>query len=87
MPPEQDALSYTQKLPSHLAESLRTAGKPRRPALPNVFEPPPEGFATWDYYWRDFGLDEDDLGIGEDRIVDPAGHGPRIWFQIVPDGK
>ena len=52
-----------------------------------MFEPPPEGFATWDDYWRDFGLGEDDLGVGEDRIVDPDGHGPRIWFQIVPEGK
>jgi hypothetical protein len=52
-----------------------------------VFEPPPEGFATWDDYWRDFGLGEGDLGIGEDRIVDPDGHGPRIWFQIVPEGS
>jgi hypothetical protein len=31
-------------------------------ALGYVFEPPPEGFATWDDYWRDFGLGEDDLG-------------------------
>jgi hypothetical protein len=46
-----------------------------------------EGFATWNDYWRDFGLGEDDLGMGEDRIVDPEGHGPRIWFQIVPEGK
>lgn len=56
-------------------------------ALGYVFEPPPEGFATWDDYWRDFGLGEDDLGIGADCIVDPEGHGPRIWFQIVPEGK
>ena len=56
-------------------------------ALGYVFELPPEGFATWDDYWRDFGLGEDDLGMGEDRIVDPEGHGPRIWFQIVPEGK
>jgi hypothetical protein len=54
-------------------------------ALGYVFEPAPEGFATWDNYWRDFGLGEDDLGVGEDRIVDPDGHGPRIWFQIVPE--
>ena len=38
-------------------------------ALGYVFETPPEGFATWDDYWRDFGLGEDDLGIGEDRPV------------------
>jgi hypothetical protein len=26
-------------------------------------------------------------GIGEDRIVDPDGSGPRIWFQVVPELK
>jgi hypothetical protein len=29
----------------------------------------------------------EELGIGDDRIIDPAGHGPRIWFQVVPEGK
>jgi hypothetical protein len=26
-------------------------------------------------------------GLGHDRIVDPAGRGPRIWFQVVPEKK
>jgi Glyoxalase-like domain len=56
-------------------------------ALRYEFEPPPAGFATWDDYWRDFGLPEEDLAIGEDRIVDPEGRGPRIWFQKVPERK
>ena len=56
-------------------------------ALRYEFEPPPDGFATWDDYWRDFGLPEEDLGIGEDRIVDPEGRGPGIWFQKVPERK
>jgi hypothetical protein len=56
-------------------------------ALGYVLEPPPEPFDTWDDYWRDFGLPEEDLGIGEDRIADPAGEGPGIWFQVVPEGK
>ena len=56
-------------------------------ALGYQLEPPPAGFATWDDYWRDVGLPEDDLGIGEDRIVDPDGCGPRIWFQVVPESK
>jgi hypothetical protein len=56
-------------------------------ALGYVLAPPPEGFATWDDYWRDFGLPEEDLGVGEDRIVDPDGAGPSIWFQVVPEGK
>jgi Glyoxalase-like domain len=56
-------------------------------ALRYEFEPPPDGFPTWDDYWRGFGLPEEDLGIGEDRIVDPDGRGPRIWFQNVPERK
>jgi hypothetical protein len=49
--------------------------------------PPPEGFASWDAYWRDVGVPEDELGLGLDSIIDPAGRGPRIWFQVVPDRK
>jgi Glyoxalase-like domain len=56
-------------------------------ALGYQLEPPPEGYASWDDYWRDAGLPDEDLGIGEDRIVDPAGRGPRIWFQVVPQRK
>jgi len=56
-------------------------------ALGYEFQSAPEGFATWDDYWRDFGLPEEDLGLGEDRIIDPEGRGPRIWFQVVPEGK
>ena len=47
-------------------------------------EPPPAGFATWDEYWRDVGLPEEDLGLGVERISDPGGAGPRIWLQVVP---
>lgn len=50
-------------------------------------EPPPAGFTTWDDYWRDVGVPEDELGIGADSIIDPDGRGPRIWFQIVPEKK
>jgi Glyoxalase-like domain len=56
-------------------------------ALGYVLAPPPEGFATWDDYWRAFGLPEEDLGIGEDRITDPDGAGPNIWFRVEPAGK
>jgi Glyoxalase-like domain len=56
-------------------------------ALGYEFEPPPEGFPTWDDYRRDVGVGEEDLGIGEDRIIDPDGTGPRIWFQVVPERK
>jgi hypothetical protein len=56
-------------------------------ALGYVFEPPPAGFASWDEYWRDVGVPEDELGSGEDSIVDPDGRRPRIWFQVVPERK
>ena len=56
-------------------------------ALHYELEPPPDGFETWDDYYRDLGLGEEDLGIGEDSIIDPSGDGPRIWFQQVPEGK
>lgn len=56
-------------------------------ALGYRFEPPPEGFASWDDYWRDVGVPEEELGTGLDRIIDPDGRGPRIWFQAVPERK
>jgi hypothetical protein len=56
-------------------------------ALGYELAPPPAGFATWDDYFRDLGVPEEDLGIGADRISDPDGRGPAIWFQVVPDRK
>jgi hypothetical protein len=56
-------------------------------ALRYELEPPPAGFATWDEYWRDVGVPEEELGLGADRISDPGGAGPRIWFQVVPEHK
>ncbi|MGS2589023.1 VOC family protein [Streptomyces hebeiensis] len=60
-------------------------------ALGYVPEPPPGGHATWRDYWADAGLLEEELppGAGEapESIVDPAGRGPRIWFQQVPEAK
>ena len=38
-------------------------------------------------YRREVGVPEDELYMGDDRLVDPAGHGPRLWFQQVPEGK
>jgi hypothetical protein len=56
-------------------------------ALGYELEPPPAGFATWDDYWRDVGVPEEELGIGADCIIDPEGGGPRIRFQVVPERK
>jgi hypothetical protein len=56
-------------------------------ALGYEIEPPPDGYSTWDDYWRDVGLPEEDLGIGVDSIIDPGGARPRIWFQVVPESR
>ena len=53
-------------------------------------EAPPEGFDTWNDYWRHLKVPEEELDTERDScdsIVDPAGAGPRIWFQIVPEHK
>jgi hypothetical protein len=59
----------------------------RAVALGYVLQPPSAGFASWDEYWRSRGWPEEDCGLGEDCVVDPDGHGPRIWFQVVPEPK
>lgn len=56
-------------------------------ALGYVPAPAPDGFASWDDYLRDLGVPEMYLGQGLDRISDPQGHGPNIWFQVVQDRK
>jgi hypothetical protein len=56
-------------------------------AMGYVLEPPPAGFATWDDWWRDVGVPEEELAGGADSIIDPDGGGPRIWFQLVPDAS
>ncbi|WHT16695.1 VOC family protein [Crossiella sp. CA-258035] len=56
-------------------------------ALHYQLAPPPPGFATWDAYYRDLGLPEEALTGGADRISDPQGGGPDIWFQLVQDAK
>ena len=32
-------------------------------------------------------MPEEELVDGADRISDPEGHGPSIWFHVVPDAK
>jgi len=60
------------------------------PLLGYVPQPPPDGFDSWLAYYQSV-VPEEDLGGDPDdyidRLVDPAGEGPRIWFQPVPEKK
>ena len=55
-------------------------------ALGYVVEPPPEGFESWEEFARSAGIPEEKFGEVSSRI-DPAGEGPRLYFQRVPEGK
>ncbi|HEX8001905.1 MAG TPA: VOC family protein [Mycobacteriales bacterium] len=54
-------------------------------ALHYVVQPPPEGYADWPSFLRTIGIEEgfDDFSA----CVDPAGAGPRLFFQKVPEEK
>jgi len=56
-------------------------------ALHYVIASPPAGFESWEDFYRSIGVSEDELGIGADRIEDPKGEGPDIWFQVVRERK
>ena len=56
-------------------------------ALHYVVAPAPDGFDTWDDFYRSIGVPEEELDGSADSIVDPRGEGPRIWFQVVPEPK
>lgn len=56
-------------------------------ALGYQLAPPPTGFATWPDFYRNLGLPEEALPRGADRISDPQGGGPAIWFQPVANAK
>jgi hypothetical protein len=47
----------------------------------------PAGFATWNDFYRVLGVPEGELVDGADRISDPEGQGPSIWFHLVPVAK
>jgi hypothetical protein len=51
--------------------------------------PAPPGFATWRDWYVEVGVPEEELGDGDcqDRLHDPAGVGPLVWFQVVPEPK
>jgi hypothetical protein len=55
-------------------------------ALDYIVEPPPEGFVSWEEFARSVGIPEEEFGNVASRI-DPAGEGPRLYFQQVPEGK
>jgi Glyoxalase-like domain len=56
-------------------------------ALGYELAPVPDGFATWNDFYRALGVSEEELVDGADRISDPDGHGPSVWFHAVPDAK
>ena len=56
-------------------------------ALGYELAPAPAGFATWNDFYRALGLPEEELVDGADRISDPRGHGPSVWFHAVPEAK
>jgi hypothetical protein len=56
-------------------------------ALGYELAPVPAGFATWNDFYRTMGVPEEELVDGADRISDPEGHGPSIWFHALPEAK
>ena len=56
-------------------------------ALGYELAPVPAGYATWNDFYRGLGVPEEDLADGADRISDPEGHGPSIWFHALPEAK
>jgi hypothetical protein len=57
-------------------------------ALRYELQEPPEPHESWREYWVSLGVPPAEAGeAGYDAIVDGARHGPRLWFQQVPEGK
>jgi hypothetical protein len=56
-------------------------------ALGYELAPVPAGFASWKAFYRELGVPEEELVDGADRISDPAGHGPSVWFHVVGEAK
>ncbi len=60
------------------------------PLLGYVPAPPPDGFDSWLAYYQAVVPEEELSGDPDDfidRLVDPTGAGPKIWFQPVPERK
>lgn len=58
-------------------------------ALGYALAEPPVGHDSWRAYYLSLGEPEESLEDGDccDRLVDPEGHGPSVWFQVVPERK
>ena len=55
-------------------------------ALDYKLDDPPEGYDSWQDFLKDVGVPEDKWNSAS-AISDPAGSGPRIYFQQVPEPK
>jgi hypothetical protein len=55
-------------------------------ALDYEVQPPPDGFASWPEFIEAQGFPAPPQG-SMSAVVDPAGRGPRVLFQRVPEGK
>ena len=54
------------------------------PALGYVPEDPPPGYASWTDFAAERGIPREQW---RGAVVDPAGEGPRLFFQTVPEPK
>ncbi|MGH8874056.1 MAG: VOC family protein [Acidimicrobiia bacterium] len=55
-------------------------------ALGYILQPPPQGYDAWEDWLREMGIPEEEWS-SRAAAVDPEGVGPRLWFQMVPEGK
>ncbi|GAA1753764.1 VOC family protein [Streptomonospora arabica] len=55
-------------------------------ALGYKVQDPPAGFATWEQALEAMGVPPERRNDAS-AVVDPAGSGPRLFFQRVPEGK
>ena len=51
-----------------------------------VVQPPPPGYDSWPAFLTELGVPEDTWD-SRSAVVDPDGHGPRIFIQKVPETK
>jgi catechol 2,3-dioxygenase-like lactoylglutathione lyase family enzyme len=50
-------------------------------------QPPPPGFDTWDAFLDSVGVPEDRRNTASAALPPEGEHGPRLFFQQVPEGK